>query len=93
MVEPSTSFGGLMLLAVKHQLSVVAITQTLIVAGVTAGVTTYATAQRVDERMKEAVQEIKEIKQEHTMLRERITVIETQLKTPTAQNGIRPDRN
>lgn len=92
-MEPGTSFGGILLLAAKHQLSVVAITQTLVVAGVTASVTTYATAQRVDERMKEAVQEIKEIKQEHTMMRERITVIETQLKTHTAQNGLRPERN
>ncbi len=92
-MEPHTSFGGLLLLAVRHQLSVVAVTQTLLVAGVTAGVTTYATAQRVDERMKEVILEIKEIQREHSKLRDRITRMETQVDTHTARSGIRPDRN
>ena len=92
-MEPHTSIGGLLLLAVRHQLSIVAITQTLLVAGVTAGVTTYATAQRVDERMKEVILEIKEIQREHSTLRERITRMETEIGVHTARNGLRPDRN
>ena len=91
-MEPHTSFGGLLLLAVRHQVSVVVVTQTLLVAGVTAGVTTYATAQRIDERMKEVIQEIKEIQREHSALRERLTRMETEIGV-TVRNGIRPDRN
>jgi len=79
-VEPHSTFGGLFLLAVRQQLSVIAIVQALLVAGITASVTTYATAQRVDERLKEVVQEIRDIRQDHSAIRERITRVESRVE-------------
>jgi len=50
-MEPNSTFGGLLLLAVKQQLSVIAITQALIVAGITAAITTYTTTQVLQKEL------------------------------------------
>lgn len=67
------------LATVKNQVSVPALVHALIVAVVTGTVTSWATVQRVDERLKEMITEVKEIRAEHTAIRERMTRAETNI--------------
>lgn len=73
-----------LLLLVNSQVSVPAIINALIIAGVTASVTSWATVQRVDKRMEEIVHDVREIKMEHTQIRERVVKIETRIDSGKA---------
>lgn len=75
-MEPKTTI-ALALVAAKAQLSLPGIVQALIVAGITAAVTSAATVNRLDQRMVELLQEVKELRVEQVSMRERLVKIET----------------
>jgi len=85
-MEPHSTFAGVLLLAVRQQLSVIAIAQALVVAMITATVTAYATVTKVDARMTELIQDVRDIKGDHSVIRERLTRVETIVQQPPKES-------
>lgn len=56
----------------RSPVSIATVLNGLVIAVLTAGATTWATAQRVDARMQEIVVDIRDIKVDHAVIRERL---------------------
>lgn len=69
----------------RNPFSIATVVNGLVVAFVTAGATTWATAQRVDARMMEVVTDLREIKVDHAVIRERIARNEERIEQVRAQ--------
>lgn len=76
MPEPINQILAIAMIAARTQLSVYGIAQALIVAAITAATTTFATVRSIDDRMREIVQDVREIKAEHGQIRERLVRVE-----------------
>lgn len=84
-MEPHSSFGAILMLSMKQQISIAAMAQALIVAGVTAAVTSFATVKVLEREMLYVRETLNRQEMEEHRIRDRLEAVQSKQDAAVSQ--------